>query len=214
MGYYINSQILNASDFGIPQNRKRLFVIASLKKAKLEIEKWGMLNLDLMLKLQPWHFLDLFIKEKWLSENKHYQKNKKEKYYSKNGRVQIPFFSYVSENKVTLVSPDYEEATVPTITAKGALSRQWLAFPWPKRKGRFETEPNNPVVPFIIDNKKWAIRRMAPSENWVLMGLYWERAFLGSGFSDFQLKKLAGNSIVKNILIAIFKEVYKKGLWD
>ena len=169
MGYFMHVEILNSKDFGIPQYRRRIFVIASLKQANLYLNsEHHLLNLDLFLCVNSESCFKDFIKEgDWLLKREHYQKNKKEKYYSKNGRVQIPFYSYVSENKVVLVSPDYEEVVVPTITARGAFSRQWLAFP----ASDYIKEKFPDFAIFIIDNKEWVIRRMVDWENWRLMNL-------------------------------------------
>jgi len=41
LGYWVNSQCLDAANFGVPQNRKRLFFIGSKSKEKLpDLENW------------------------------------------------------------------------------------------------------------------------------------------------------------------------------
>lgn len=63
-------------------------------------------------------------------------------------------------------------------------------------------------IPMLSDNIR--IRKLTPRECWRLMGftdIEFESAQL-SGISNTQLYKQAGNSIVVNVLVAIFKELF------
>lgn len=64
--------------------------------------------------------------------------------------------------------------------------------------------------PFYKDNA-YRIRKLTPKECWRLMGFEdadFEKA-KAAGISDSQLYKQAGNSIVVNVLEAIFKQMIK-----
>ena len=71
--------------------------------------------------------------------------------------------------------------------------------------------------PFIceLDNKieRLRIRKLTPKECWRLMGFKdeeFERA-KNTGMSNTQLYKQAGNSIVVNVLVEIFRNLYING---
>jgi DNA (cytosine-5)-methyltransferase 1 len=61
---------------------------------------------------------------------------------------------------------------------------------------------------------EWRIRKLTPKECWRLMG-YTDEDFekaKGSGVSNSQLYKQAGNAIVKQVLMAIFSQMNIKGV--
>ena len=70
MGYHIHSEILNAVDFGIPQNRERLFVIGTLKKVKLEFKKQEKGKLEDFLRAYYWYNFNSCIQKDWLEKKK------------------------------------------------------------------------------------------------------------------------------------------------
>lgn len=59
--------------------------------------------------------------------------------------------------------------------------------------------------PLVVDNVKWRIRKLTPTECWRLMGFSDEDCNRASKYvSDSSLYKQAGNSIVTSCLVAIF----------
>ena len=67
---------------------------------------------------------------------------------------------------------------------------------------------NNSFAP-VLDNN-FTIRKLTPLECWRLMGFKDEQFYKAksAGISDSQLYKQAGNSIVVNVLEAIFKKLF------
>lgn len=61
-----------------------------------------------------------------------------------------------------------------------------------------------------IDNHGIKIRKLTPRECWRLMGFSDEDFDKVKGISNTQLYKMAGNSIVVNVLEAIFKQLFKE----
>ena len=204
LGYYLHASILQATDFGLPQTRKRVFVVASFEEIKLKSiwkTKWkSLINfIDTKFDFEKYNYMT----KEWLANNNYYQKNMQNEYWGK-GTINIPFSSYHSENQVRLVSEKYPNATVSTLTAGGILANQRLAIPVTK-------DINNKAAVFRINNENWVIRKMHALENWKLMGFkeeeYWKLE--QAGFSSSKIKFLAGNSIVVNVLENLFK-VYIK----
>ena len=202
LGYYLNTLILQATDFGLPQTRKRVFVVASsveLKPKPMWKTKWNPLIdfVDTKFDFEKHNYMT----KEWVVNNNYYQKNKKKEYWG-GVTISIPFSSYKSERLVRLVSKKYPNSYVNTLTAKGILADQRLAFPVSK-------EVNNKVEIFRINNEDWVIRKIHALENWKLMGFneegYWKLE--QAGFSSSKIKFLAGNSIAVNVLENLFKGI-------
>ena len=162
LGYTNYYQVLNAKDYGIPQNRERVFTISILGEHK------------------PFVFPNkeqLEIRLKDLLEDE-----VEEKYYLKAYQIEnIVNSNFTQKNKLiqekdvcdTLLARDYKD---PKCVQIGALD---------------------------------IIRKLTPKECWRLMGFADEDFEKVSKVnSNTQLYKQAGNSIVVNVLEAIFKNLF------
>lgn len=161
LGYTNYYQVLNAKDYGIPQNRKRIFTI-SIRK-----------DINKIFTFPPKQELKLKLKDMLEDIVDDY-------YYN----VCPSMIRALEEGKVKNVTNlDY----CNTLTTKQA---RW----------------NNAGM--IIDKK--GLRYLSGIETWKLMGFDdedYKKASLVCPLS--QLYKQAGNSIVVNVLMAIFKELIK-----
>ncbi|MEG1313750.1 MAG: DNA cytosine methyltransferase, partial [Bacilli bacterium] len=63
-------------------------------------------------------------------------------------------------------------------------------------------------MPKVFDNQEFRIRRLVPLECFRLMGVKDEDFKKLQGISNTQLYKLAGNSIVVDVLMAIFRNLF------
>lgn len=161
LGYTNYYQVLNAKDFGIPQNRERVFTV-SIRK-----------DIDTRFEFPPKQPLKLKLKDMLENEVDDY-------YYN----VCPSMIKALEEGKVKNVTNlDY----CNTLTTKQA---RW----------------NNAGM--IIDKK--GLRYLSGIETWRLMGFDDEDFEKASRVnSNTQLYKQAGNSIVVNVLMSIFKELIK-----
>lgn len=186
LGYTNYYQVLNAKDYGIPQNRERVFTISirndlnqtfvfpPKQELKLKLKDmledevddsfyWNKLSIDELRKLD----ID-DITFKWNSKVKRFVFNEKID-------LNMTYSLNAYNNSVSCIHH--------TITT-----------------------PHN--VLFILHKCK--IRKLTPKECWRLMGFDDEDFEKASQVnSNTQLYKQAGNSIVVNVLIAIFKELIK-----
>lgn len=193
LGYANYWQVLNAKDYGIPQNRERMFVVSirkdiNAKRATVENSLFEKLTFEFPKpfdnKLRLRHFLESEVDEKYfLSEKmlkcligrgkiaKGYEFKIKDKNYYANCIIKKAG-NYSTDNYIS-------EMTIRT------------------------QEPNG----IILNNR---IRRLTPLECWRLMG-FSETDFnkVRPHLSDTQLYKQAGNSIVVSMLEFIFYELFK-----
>lgn len=171
LGYSNYVSLLNAKDYGIPQNRNRCFMVSILGKYYYKFPH----KQELKLRLKD--MLEDEVDEKY--------------YLSETANV---------ETKVLVPYGNY--------------------YTWKNKQGNYNTQcnraanPNNyaltvacgEVGKVLEDDLK--IRKLTPKECWRLMGFSdedFEKASKAN--SNTQLYKQAGNSIVVNVLMAIFKEL-------
>lgn len=179
-GYYNYVLKLKASDFNVPQNRERCFMISSLielngienkilsngKPTEIKIE--NILESEVSEK----YYLDKL--NKFLPENIKFNKTKN----NINSILLENYTNFLSEAKLYNI-----DGVSPTITATGANSR----------------------VKIYINDR---IRMLTPRESWKLMGFKDEQYDkIKHLHNDNELKKQAGNSIVVNVLEEIFKNL-------
>ena len=100
-------------------------------------------------------------------------------------------------------------------------SKQYKSYiSWEDKKGRINTQDHRAFnknvigtipsiyrgIPQIVDTPR--IRKLTPRECWRLMGWTDEQFDKLDGISDSQLYKIAGNSIVVQVLEDIFKNLF------
>ena len=221
LGYVNYYQVLNAKDYGIPQNRERVFTVSILDNQTEKDEKISLIVKDFRfpekkeLKLKLKDMLEDEVDEKY------YLSDKMIKYISATGTANFNN----PDCKINL------EVARPLTTDqnKRAGTTNYLCDEFPNNYDLKE--------PMIYDDrdKGWGvkitdicptqramrtgikcihpnlrIRKLTPKECWRLMGFDdedFEKAAKVN--SNTQLYKQAGNSIVVNVLMAIFKELIK-----
>lgn len=187
-GYTNYWQVLNAKDYGIPQNRERVFCVSILGEHK------------------PYIFpekQELTIRLKDVLED-----DVDEKYYLTTDRANQLLNKIILENEIldkevvdsTILKPKVKNV-MNTITARynaGVQNKQSI--------GGAVVECANK---YINEAQSYTIRRLTPKECWRLMGISdedFEKA--QSVNSNSQLYKQAGNAIVVDVLEAIFKQLF------
>jgi DNA (cytosine-5)-methyltransferase 1 len=222
LGYKNYWQVLNAKDYGIPQNRERVFTISIRNEISIDFvfpEKQ-----ELKLKLKD--ILEKNVEEKYfLSEamlNYMYGVNQKPSKFSRRERFEANINRKNQDvaNSVTTNAgnrPTDNFIKIKNATKKGYLEATAgdgidLAQPNSKtRRGRVQKEAIQTLTTqnnLGVVNSDLRIRKLTPKECWRLMGFDDEDFEKAEKInSNTQLYKQAGNSIVINVLMAIFKEL-------
>lgn len=242
LGYQNYYQVLNAKDYGIPQNRERVFTVSILKeydrtdKYIAEITKPFIFPPKQELKLKLKDMLEDNVDEKYyLNEDKidmisHWNCFEKpfKKVYGKNSTLgTLTTRSGAECGGLKVYSNDLENTTnlqeqclnIKNATKKGyqeAFEGDSVNLEYPNsetRRGRVGKQVSQTLqcndFMGVISNLR--IRKLTPKECWRLMGFEDEDFEKASKVnSNTQLYKQAGNSIVVNVLMAIFNELLKK----
>ena len=234
LGYKNYYQVLNAKDYGIPQNRERVFCISILNNIEFNFPS----KQELKIKLKD--MLETNVDKKYyLSDNmKNYIVNTNEKWTgNNNGAIinkTIASTINTGEGSRRCDASNYVDKTLPenfnlqSIKIKNATKKGYkeaydgvgvdLAYPdSTTRRGRVQEQKANTIT--TSDNlgvvEELKIRKLTPKECWRLMGFDDQDFEKASKLnSNTQLYKQAGNSIVVNVLEAIFKELFKKEKGD
>ena len=252
-GYNNYWKVLNSKDYGIPQNRERVFVVSIRKDVddgKFEFPK----PYDSGLRLKD--LLEVEVEDKYYIDNERtitLSSNLKDKEMllgginvSSQGRV----FDGNTEIASCLLHRDYKglgnqsmtAVAEPIIVASRGRNKQNPSDKTPGSPMEQRLEPNSegvcntfrrvydedgiaPTIPTCgggnIEPKvqtDYKIRKLTPKECWRLMGFTDEdyfkaksaledRFYNGRDRSNSQMYKMAGNSIVVNVLEGIFKQM-------
>lgn len=185
LGYKNYYQVLNAKDYGIPQNRERVFTISIRKDIDNGSFKFPEKQ-ELKLKLKD-----------MLEDNvpKEYYWNEQEINKLRTQKISKVKYKWNNEVKKYIYNEKIDLTKIYSLNTYNNSYRE-LAHTI--------TTPHN--VWFILQNKK--IRKTMPIENWRLMGFDdkdFEKAEKVN--SNAQLYKQAGNSIVVNVLENILKNL-------
>ncbi len=198
VGYHNQLYTLSATNFGIPQNRKRTFMLSVLAKRKGEKK--------LIKRYFDRHNLEKVVDnnlpnlENFLKLDYSISKYKKEADWS-NPNDTPSRRKIMNENIMIYDGEMFKVKHVNTITTKQ------------------DRNPNSGLVAFSSDSiKKSPYRNLTPRECFLLMGFdekdyqalidndYMTRRN-SSFFTREKLIRLVGNSIVVNVLVEIFKQV-------
>lgn len=239
LGYVNYTEILNAKDYGVPQNRERVFMLSILNGCWYEFPH--PVRLEKRLK----DVLELEVDEKYfLNEcGINYVKKKLGKYTAINGEVAMCLTAkgcanwtgtFISDKSIQIGATKetdwnrqqyrvYDPTGIsPTITTKsgGGLEPKILM------RGRGFNKGGEADIPGTITGSAWEqnnlldyagrIRRLTPRECLRLMDVSDGDIdkIQAAGISDTQRYKLAGNSIVKAPMMGIFRNMLKYGLCE
>ena len=196
LGYTNYYQVLNAKDYGIPQNRERVFTI-SIRK---DINKVFTFPQKQELKLRLKDMLEDNVDEKYyLSEdNLKWLKYYNERQTTSGGNDRGVFLKSKCKRLESLVEKtDFEEGKVLNMDLYNQTTNENIS--------QCLTEPHHNSQR-LFDGLR--IRKLTPKECWRLMGFDdedYERAAQVN--SNTQLYKQAGNSIVVNVLESILNNL-------
>lgn len=207
LGYKSYYKVLNAKDFGIPQNRERIFCF-SIKK---ELDKGFEFPEPVELKLRLKDMLESKVDEKYYLSDERCKALIKElnpdKYNCIDTKMQKNSKSKISK---TILATCYKEPlnVVEPIVCE-QRSDEGLRFFKNNICGTIRTIEAGGDKRILED---YRIRKLTPKECWRLMGFDdedFEKA--AKGCSNTQLYKQAGNSIVVNVLEAIIDKMIEYG---
>ena len=214
LGYTNYYQVLNAKDYGIPQNRERVFTI-SIRK---DINKVFTFPQKQELKLKLKDMLEDEVDEK---------------YYLSNSQIEYLEYGKYNASKVSNKIKQTDTGICPTLdTMQGGNRQPFIRVKNATKKGYLEAYEGDGVYTNVSAKRGTVqkemiqtlttfqdkgvvmsdlrIRKLTPKEYWRLMGFDDEDFEKVSQVnSNTQLYKQAGNSIVVNVLMAIFKELIK-----
>ena len=198
-------QVLNAADYGIPQNRRRLFVIGIRKdltaKEFVYPKELGIENLK-------------FYMQDILEDNCKYEENGKNFTYSKkNGNIILKKVPGEVDKKYTL-TPKVRDYVLKSGT-KGFKTSTQIDMKIARTLLRTMTQHHRAGVDNYItiseNDKEKEIRSLTERECLRLMGFPDSFKIV---VSTQQMMKQAGNSIVVDVMMSIIREIYETGVFD
>lgn len=221
MGYSNFTKVLNAKDYGVPQNRERVFVVSIYGKNSFTFPSHISLNKSLDFVLDD---------------------NVEESFYIKEDKIHLDelskerlFVKYTRDKKGAVVGRRLSNIsnTIHTSTGNGGNTDCFVFEPKIKQLCNILKEGNysnptrgrvygvNGICPTLdtmggggrepkILTKDYRIRKLTPRECFRLMGVSEENIdkIQNAGISKTQQYKMAGNSIVVDVLYYIFKKMF------
>ena len=187
-GYNIYMGVLNSKGYGIPQNRERLYIVMikqTVDNGKFKFpdqeENMGNLN-DFLLPVDMSEFYETRVPNIYIQQS---IKPSVRKVYERDVENII---SCKKDMYQCLVKSGFQDCKVG------------LALAPTLRAGNPHTA--------VFDGKR--IRKLEPLENVLLMGFEKEdyEKMKNAGVSNAQIYKQTGNSIVVNVLLAIYRKLY------
>ena len=198
LGYTNYYQVLNAKDYGIPQNRERVFTI-SIRDDSCYLGDYDAFvdEQALNFKFPPKQELKLKLKDML-------EDNVDEKYYLTESNIKTINRNFGSKGKILNLD---EFSLIEKMTYPSRINQKINETICPTLTSAMGTGGGN--VP-VINQKNDRLRKLTPKECWKLMGFTDEEFEKASQVnSNTQLYKQAGNSICVPVLMAIFKELIK-----
>lgn len=190
LGYNNYWQVLNAKDYGIPQNRERVFVVSIRKDIDTKGYKFpSPIPLQKRLKdvLEP--CVD-------------------EKYYLSADKVEKFLNSFENPETSYCLDANYWKGTTIESYLKKHRRQLVKEISNTVRCGGGGSLDGKHTWDIVVENHR--IRKLTPRECWRLMAftdIEFDCAKL-SGVSNSRLYQQAGNSIVVDVLVAIFRELF------
>lgn len=201
LGYSYKFEVLNASDYGIPQTRRRLFVVGFRKDLKIDVEH----DFVFPPKTKARHFV-----MKDFSINNCAEGNM---VFDKKGEIKLKKGGGVPDSKYTL-SPKLYAYVMKTGTKTWSqkveinldVGRTLL-----KTMGNRHRAGVDNYISFDGTEDLGSVRMLTEREAHRLMGYTDDYQIV---VSRCQAYKQAGNSIVVDVMMAILKSIMKTGVFD
>ena len=180
LGYTNYWKVLNAKDYGVPQNRERVFVVSILGNHK------------------PYKFADKIPLDKCIADI--LEDEVDEKYYLSKE------VGYIEIDLPCIAASRGRNPENPSDRTAGAPTEQRLEF---NTKGTSNTITTVQKDNYVVETT-YRIRKLTPRECFRLMGMRDDDIdkIQGAGISNSQQYKLAGNSIVVDVLETIFRNLF------
>lgn len=237
IGYNTYWKVLNAKDFGVPQNRERVFAISIRKDVDdktFEFPKPFKLEKRLKDVLEPKVDKKFYLKSELVNRFKFVEGNSSSNVVTTSPVGDLNHFAHRHMNAVfgdKSISPTLSTMqggnTQPKVLIKANSSLGYneahdgdsisLDHPNSTKKHSRVTKDvsrtlttSQDVGVVLLNGYKFSIRKLTPKECWRLMGFsdnQFEKA--ESVCSNTQLYKQAGNSIVVDVMEHIFKNLFK-----
>lgn len=216
LGYNSFYHVLNAKDFGVPQNRERVFTVSIRDDLKQAFTLPETVELDKCLRdiLEPEVDEKYYLSDEYLSRIRIWEDRQKEngRGFRFNVRDGEGIASAVTTNANRISSSNYARVLrVGGLYDKpGNKHQAGSVFDPSGISATLSTMQGGNQEPIVTDEEKYRIRKLTPRECWRLQG-FDDEAFdraQKTGMSNAQLYKQAGNSICVNVLEAIFKNLF------
>lgn len=203
MGYENYPMILNAKDFGIPQKRKRFYMLSVYTNHNKKIKEQ----------------LDKYFKEHNLEDLNYLKKlNIKNKKVSDILKLDYSNFEYRFEADYSQPRDTKSRLAIWNDNEKLFVNNKINVDILPTLTTKQDRHPNSGVIEYEKKAGRSAFRYLTPREGFLLMGFneadyqrIIDNDFLTKSGRNFftrdKLNKMAGNSIVVNVLEQIFKQV-------
>ncbi len=213
IGYHNQYFTMNSKDYGIPQNRKRLFMISTLKQ-DFKFQYPQSCNLKFLVKdilennVNEKYFIRQESMKKAIENNKlkiiqqySYTITTKQMRWGNAGIIAIPNdIKKFNDGKLMINLRNYNQVNIFNDITKNNLMID----------NKIQQKDSSKILSFLIDEKEYFLRVLTPRECWLLMG-YRNKDFdkASKVVSDTQLYKQAGNSIVVGVLEKIFTAMFQ-----
>jgi DNA (cytosine-5)-methyltransferase 1 len=145
-GYTVYMQILNARDFGVPQNRERIYIVGFLENIDFKFPK------PLKQKITLGDILEESVLEKYTISNKLWagHQRRKEEHKQKGNGFGYSLFNHNSQYTSTISARYYKDGSEILIEQEGKNPRKLI----PREAARLQGFPNNFIIP-VSDNQAY-----------------------------------------------------------
>lgn len=218
VGYNNYYKVLNAKDFGVPQNRERVFIVSIRKDVDFKFT----FPVGEPCKLRMADLLENEVDPKFYLSDEQIKRIKTSSYCQNQRRIQS------KEWCDTLCSRDWKDPKCVKVKQVFNIVDNNNGFTNPQRGRVYDTDGLSPCLSTMqgggrepkilkvgnchpngkVATDNFRIRKLTPLECWRLMGFDDDDFYKAQnvGISNSQLYKQAGNSIVVNVLQAIFRQ--------
>lgn len=222
MGYKNWWKVLNAKDYGVPQNRERVFVVSILCGGDYQFPNPIPLTKRLKDILEPVvdekYYINKILETKitepiCCASRGRNPDNPSDRTTGSQTEQRLEINENGTSNTITTVQKD-NYVIEPKVIQVGNIVHTGN-FENPQRGRIYSSEGCSPALntcqggglePKITE--QYRIRKLTPRECWRLMGVRDEQFDKLHDISNSQLYKMAGNSIVVDVLMGIFKNMF------